>query len=52
MKKSLRKLALCKETIRALSGADIRHVMGGQDAVAALVVEQSGDRQCPALAVK
>jgi WD40 repeat protein len=48
MKKSLRKLALRKETVRALSTKDLERAVGGQDPVAALAADQSRDRQCPA----
>jgi hypothetical protein len=48
MKKSLRKLALRKETVRALSNTALEHAIGGQDIVVALAADESRDRQCPA----
>jgi hypothetical protein len=47
MKKSLPKLVLRKEIIRALSGKDLTRVIGG-GSDAAEVSTQSGDKQCPA----
>ena len=53
MKKSLRKLVLRGETIRALAGADLARVAGGADAatLSCPLVADSGRVQCPAQAV-
>lgn len=45
MKKSPSKLALHKETLRALSGMDLRRVIGG-DSDAAQLATESGAKQC------
>ena len=47
MRKSPPKLALRKETVRALSGTDLTRVIGGAPDLAA----QSGAKECPAAAV-
>lgn len=48
MKRSLTKLVLRKETVRALISADLARVVGGQDTGVAQAVGESKDRQCPA----
>ena len=50
MKKSLRKLTLRKETVRALSTKDIERAVGGKDPATAFAEPWSRDRHCPALA--
>lgn len=50
MKKSLRKLTLRKETVRALLTKDIERAVGGQDPATALAEPWSRARHCPALA--
>lgn len=47
MKKALPKLVLRKETLRAISGKELAHVIGGQDTDVAGAA-QSGAKQCPA----
>lgn len=44
MKRSLRKLALHKETVRALADKELALVIGGDAQLAA----ETGDKQCPA----
>jgi hypothetical protein len=51
MKKSLAKLALCKETLRLLADKHLATVRGG-DGEAALVENESGKLQCPAAVAK
>ena len=48
MKKSLRKLALRTETIRALAGRDMARVIGGQDIDTADAGRVTKDLACPA----
>lgn len=50
MKKNTRKLALLKETIRALSAQALTRVIGGQETVPADAYPQSRERQCDAAA--
>lgn len=45
MKKSLPKLVLRKETLRALAAMDLARVIGG-DADAAQVAKETGAKQC------
>ena len=51
MKKTTRKLVLRKATVRALSGQELTHVIGGQETDAADDYPFSGPRQCLAAAV-
>jgi hypothetical protein len=46
MKKTTRKLALRKTTVRELSGQALTHVIGGQETVTADAYPQSGSKQC------
>lgn len=47
MRKPIAKLALCKETIRALMDANLRRVIGGQDNKDVQLAADSA-RQCDA----
>ncbi len=47
MRKTPRKLALCKETVRALSDLQLAHVAAGQDTDATLIDVTRGN-VCPA----
>ena len=51
MRKPIAKLALCKETIRALINADLPRVIGGQDKRIELA-EDSAKAMCPAPAAR
>ncbi|TMQ05538.1 MAG: hypothetical protein E6J90_48725 [Deltaproteobacteria bacterium] len=48
MRKTTSKLALRKETIRALSTMNLARVVGGQDTDAALPGDSTHDKECPA----
>jgi hypothetical protein len=52
MRKPIAKLALCKETVRALINTDLSQVRGGQDGTEAEVNALSGQKQCPAPEVR
>ena len=47
MRKPIAKLALCKETIRALIAADLARVIGGQEDKL-VADEATRDKACPA----
>lgn len=51
MKKPTRKLALRKETVRALSNMTLAHVVGGQDTDAGVAGDLTHDKECPVRAV-
>ena len=51
MKKSRPKLALRKETLRALSSMNLAHAVGGQDTDTALAGDATHAKDCPAPAV-
>jgi hypothetical protein len=51
MKKARAKLALRKETLRALSNMDLAHATGGQDTDVVLAADATFDKACPAAAV-
>ena len=51
MKKTTRKLVLRKETVRALSGQELTHVIGGQETDAADAYPYSRPKQCQIAAV-
>ena len=51
MKKSRTKLALHKETVRALSNVELSCIVGGQEEDAAEPLRPTRDRQCLAAAV-
>jgi hypothetical protein len=48
MQKSLNKLVLRKETVRALTDAHLARVVGGQDTDKAPAVAESNPKQCGA----
>jgi hypothetical protein len=47
MTKSQHKLALRKETLRALNSIDLVHVVGGDDAAAQVALDRSQAVNCP-----
>jgi hypothetical protein len=51
MKKSRPKLALRKETLRALSSLNLAHAVGGQETDAELAADITVGKVCPAAAI-